>query len=512
MKQQNFDSEFEHLIREKITENQMDPESLLWKRLQDQLHHNDELARLKRNRVYFLSSALVVLTIGLATLIGNVQWVGENEKQHAGVVIQIESALENSKVKSEIKTTEIKPSTQKETKIKSSSLNIVSVQPVAENEEFQKMPQTMSSVAESNEESNRTDIVVSQNDELFHETNPTDVAVIQQNELYESAAQHGAILNSDESPTHEVSTPEEVELSQNSYSTQVEELVISIPEESIVQEIILPFEHVQAAQNNQNVLLDKMPPALFGRLSYTLNLSPAYGYRTARDQSSGSVLNAAHFNGAESGKLALNGSVGVMYSFTPLITVKSGVQLSTVLSDYSVSNLQVFTDTTEKFVNVESAYGQIHLPESNFHHDDDDNPDEEEEEENEMDTTSVILSFTNAQTLRLVQIPIAVEFGVLHGKLRYIAGAGLTYGYLASAHSDFTANGFTTIRSDVRSLFNRNSLSGAVHFGVEYSILPMLSVRATPSFTYMLTKMNRTGNVSTHGFWGGIDVGLRFRL
>lgn len=493
MKQQNFDSEFEHLIREKITENQMDPESLLWKRLQDQLHHNDELARLKKNRFYFLSSALVVITIGLATLIGNVQWVGEKEKQHTGVVKQTESAIENSKVKSEIKTTEIKPSTQKETTINSSSLNIVSVQPFAENEEFQQVPQTINSIGE-----------------LIQESNPTDIRVIQNDDLNESTAQQGAILNSDESPTHEVSTPEEVELSQNPNSTQVEELVISNQEESIVQEITLPFEHVQAAQSDQNVLLDIIPSALFGRLSCTLNLSPAYSYRTARDQSSGSVLNAAHFNGAESGKLSLNGGVGVMYSFTPRITVKGGVQLSTVHSDYSVSNLQVFTDTTEKFVNVESAYGLIHLPESNFHHEGSQNPDEEEE--NEMDTTSVLLSFTNTQTLRLVQIPIAVEFGVLHGKLRYIAGAGLTYGYLASAHSDFMANGFTTIRSDVHSLFNRNSLSGAVHVGVEYSILPMLSVRATPSFTYMLTKMNRTGNVSTHGFWGGIDVGLRFRL
>ena len=111
MKQQNFDSEFEHLIREKITESQMDPESLLWKRLQDQLRHNDELARMKKNRVYFLSSALVVLTIGLATLIGNVQWVSENEKQHAGVSKQMESALENSKVNSDTKSTYNKTTT-----------------------------------------------------------------------------------------------------------------------------------------------------------------------------------------------------------------------------------------------------------------------------------------------------------------------------------------------------------------------------------------------------------------
>lgn len=493
MKQQNFDSEFENLIREKITENQMDPESLLWKRLQDQLHHNDELARLKKNRFYFLSGTLVVVTIGLATLIGNDQWVSEKEKQHTGVSKQMESALENSKVKSVIKTTEIKPSTQKETTINQSSLNFVSVQPVAENEEFQQMPQTINSVAELNQESN-----------------PTNVVVIQNEEWNETTAHNVTIFNWDESPRQDARTPEEVVLRQNPNSIEVEELVISNSEESVVQEITLPFENVQAAQNNQNVLLDKIPSALFGRLSYTLNLSPAYGYRTARDQSSGSVLNAAHFNDAESGKLSMNGGIGVMYSFTPRITVKGGVQLSTVHSEYSVSNLQVFTDTTEKFVNVESAYGQMHLPESDFHHDGPQNPDEEEE--NEMDTTSLLLSFTNAQTLRLVQVPISVEFGIQHGKLRYIAGAGLTYGYLASAHSDFTANGFTTIRSDIRSLFNRNSLSGAIHVGVEYSILPMLSVRATPSFTYMLTKMNRTGNVNTHGYWGGIDIGLRYNL
>ena len=485
MKQQNLDSEFEELIREKMTENQQDPESLLWKRLQDQMRYNDELARNKKRRFFLFSSALVVVSIGIWMLIGNVKWVGDSDKQRASAVKQPIKTAEKSSVKTTFKTN----STEK----KINRTTIALVQPTNEDLQVQQVQQKTSSVADLNEGQNHENV---------------DLLSEDKSKVNGSPALN--VINSEESQMDEVTIPEQTNVSQKLDDSQARFEESSNPELEVSQEVVLPFQQVEAKQINPNASIEMIPAALPGKLSLTMNLSPAYTDRRARDHSSGSVLNAAHFNGAESGKVVMNGGLGAMYSFTPLFAVKGGVQLSTYRTEYNISNQLVYTDTVAKFVNIESAYGQMHLPEVDFHHSDPINPDEEDP--NEIDTVSVLLSYSNVQTLRMIQVPVAFEFGIQQGKWRYIAGAGLTYGYTAAANSNFVTSGYSPIRTDVRSLFNRNSLSGALHVGIEYAILPKLSVRATPSFTYMLTKMNRAGTISTHGFWGGIDLGLRFDL
>ncbi len=486
MIQQNFDSEFEHLIREKIAENQQDPESLLWKRLQDQLRYNDDLARNKKRRFFLFSSALVVVSMGIGMLIGNVKWVGEANKQHALSVKKISKSEVNQIGNLNVKYTVKTNSTQK--KINSSTIALFQ----STNEDLQ-VQQKTSSVADLNEGQNHENVDLPSE----YKANVNDSPALN-------------VINSEESSMDEVNIPEHSNVSQKLDDSQARFKESSNPELELSQEVVLPFQHVEAKQINPNASVEMIPAALSGKISLTMNLSPAYTDRRARDHSSGSVLNAAHFNGAESGKVVMNGGLGVMYSFTPLFAVKGGVQLSTYRTEYNISNQLVYTDTVAKFVNIESAYGQMHLPEVDFHHSDPINPDEEDP--NEMDTVSVLLSYSNVQTLRMIQVPVAFEFGIQQGKWRYIAGAGLTFGYTAAAKSNFVTSGYSPIRTDVRSLFNRNSLSGALHVGIEYAILPKLSVRATPSFTYMLTKMNHSSTISTHGFWGGIDLGLRFDL
>lgn len=484
MKQQNFDSEFEHLIREKIAENQQDPESLLWKRLQDQMRYNDDLARNKKRRFFLFSSALVVVSIGIGMLIGNVKWVGDSDKQRASALKQPTKTAEKSSVKTTVKTNSTK---------KINRTTIALVQPTNEDLQVQQVQQKTSSVADLNEGQNHENV---------------DLLSEDKSKVNSSPALN--VINSEESPMDEVTIPEQTNVSEKLDDSQARFKESSNPELELSQEVVLPFQHLEAKQINPNASVEMIPAALPGKLSLTMNLSPAYTDRRARDHSSGSVLNAAHFNGAESGKVVMNGGLGVMYSFTPLFSMRGGVQLSTYRTAYSISNQLVYTDTVAKLVNIESAYGQMQLTESDFHHSNSQNPDEEEPEE--IDTVSILLSYSNVQTLRMIQVPLAFEFGIQQGKLRCIAGAGLTYGYTVAAKSNFVADGYSPIRTDVRSLFNRNSLSGAVHLGIEYTILPKLSVRATPSFTYMLTKTNRAGTISTHGFWGGVDLGLRFNL
>ena len=486
MKQQNFDSEFEELIREKVTENQQDPESLLWKRLQDQLRYNDDLARNKKRRFFLFSSALFVVSIGIGMLVGNVKWVGDLDKQRASALKQTTKTAEKSSVKITVKTN----TTQKKINNKTTA----PVQPTNENLQVQHVQQMPHHAADWNEGSNHVNIDLPSEDKANVIESPVVFA-----------------MNSEQSPMDKVDLPHETNVSQtpDEHQSLVEE-ESSNPELEVSQEITLPFQHVDAKQINPNASIEMIPAALSGNLSLTMNLSPAYTDRRARDHSSGSALNAAHFNAAESGKVVMKGGLGVMYSFTPLFSMRGGVQLSTYRTAYSVSNELVYTDTVAKLVHIESAYGQMQLPESDFHPSGSQNPDEEEPEE--IDTLSILLSYSNVQTFRMIQVPVAFEFGIQQGKWRYIAGAGLTYGYTAAANSNFVADGYSPIRTDVRSLFKRNSLSGAVHVGIEYAILPKLSVRATPSFTYMLTKMNHSSTISTHGFWGGVDLELRFNL
>ena len=480
MKLDNSHREFDDLIREKLMGSHEEPELLLWKRLQDQMRYNDEKQRNRKRMIFMLSSLLIGISIGLLTLLAN--WpIGRDAKP-----VQVSSANQHlvSSVKLKKVTSQKKANSTRDEGIGQTTQSDVVITPSLENhvseETTQGSPVQDANLANINGR-NATPEMTNDSPSIENTAN----AVSQDAEQFEKS----------EMETAEVINHVDVS---NAGNQQEEIKEAEVAAEMEVQ--ILPVKPDLGPMTSLNL----------SKFSLWMNLNPAYSYRTVTDKSTIMGPSTAHFNNAEQGKTNFNVGFGAAYAIRPMITVRSGVQLMSYQSVYAVSNFSVPVDTAANRLAIESVYGSYSVSAKDFHHKFQQDP--EEYEFNQEDSTALSLTFSNEQTIRILQIPLTVEFGIQQGKMRYVAGAGLVYGLVSKSSANLSVEGFHPILSNNANMFTRSTMSGAIHFGVEYALSSKLSFRATPSFSYMLTKMNQSSSRSTHGFWGGLDLGLRFGL
>jgi hypothetical protein len=494
LKRDNSYSEFDELIREKLGDTTEVPESLLWKRLQDQMRYKDEIRRARKRFVFMLSSLLGVIFVGTLTVIMN--WPA-NQGQ---TVVHAKSTDQ----KLELPASNTKLNKQNESAISATTTFSSSSSSFGDNP------------VEVQQEINSTPLI---GQELFSAGFKTETPIQDVNNdvshLQPYTVPTTDVISPTEIPSNlEVITEEQLENSEaNVFSVNIEPQTTN----DVVNSAAENEPELATVPTENEVRILPVKPALgltsgprSSKLSLWMNLNPAYSYRTVADKGSASGLSIAHFNNAEQGKTNFNLGLGASYSLNSFISVRTGIQLTSYHSNYAVMNLTVPVDTAMNSVGFESVYGTYALSGNDFHHKTQFEPGEGEF--NQEDSTTLCLTFTNEQFVRIVQVPVSMEFGLQQGKLRYVAGAGIIYGVTARAFSNVNVQGFHPILTNNTQLFHRSSLSGAVHFGVEYAITPRVSLRATPSFSYMLTKMNQSSNRSTHGFWGGLEVGLRFFL
>ena len=457
-----------------------EPESLLWKRLQDQMRYNDEKQRNRKRMIFMLSSLLIGISIGLLTLLAN--WpMGRNAKpvQARSTIQQLESPMKSRKINAQIKS-----NGTRDERIGQTTQSDVVITPSVEKHVSEESTQG-SLVQDANRVKNNGRNATLEMTNVSLSIENTANAVSQEAEQLEKSEPASPEVVSDFEVADEVNKYQEIKEAEVAAEMEVQ---------------ILPVKPDLGVKSSSNL----------SKFSLWMNLNPAYSYRTVSDKSTITGPSTAHFNGAEQGKTNFNVGFGAAYAIRPMITVRSGVQWMSYRSVYTATNSPVPVDTASNRLGIESVYGTYYISEKEFHHKFQEDP--EEYEFNEEDSTSLCLTFSNEQTIRILQIPVSIEFGVQQGKLRYLAGAGFVYGFASKAISDVNVEGFNPIVSNTIELFSRSTLSGALHFGIEYAISQKLSLRATPSFTYMLTKMNQSSNRSTHGFWGGLDMGLRFYL
>jgi hypothetical protein len=457
-----------------------EPESLLWKRLQDQMRYNDEKQRNRKRIIFMLSSLLIGISIGLLTLLAN--WpMGRDAKpvQSRSTIQQLESPMKSRKVNAQKKSN----GTRDERIGQTTQVDVV-IAPSVEKHVSEVSTQG-SLVQDANRVKNNGRNAAPEMTNDAPSIENTANAVSQEAEQFEKS----------ETETAEVINPAEV----SNVGNQQKE----INNEAVATEMevrILPVKPDLGPMSSPNL----------SKFSLWMNLNPAYSYRTVADKSTITGPSTAHFNSAEQGKTNFNVGFGAAYAIRPMITVRSGVQWMSYRSVYTATNSSVPVDTASNRLGIESVYGTYYVSEKEFHHKFQEDP--EEYEFNQEDSTSLCLTFTNEQAIRILQIPLTVEFGIQQGKMRYLAGAGLIYGLVSKSSANLSVEGFHPILSNNANMFTRSTMSGAIHFGVEYALTSKLLFRATPSFSYMLTKMNQSSNRSTHGFWGGLDLGLRFGL
>jgi outer membrane protein W len=122
------------------------------------------------------------------------------------------------------------------------------------------------------------------------------------------------------------------------------------------------------------------------------------------------------------------------------------------------------------------------------------------------------LSFSNSQTLKFLQIPIEIEFGMQRNKFRYFFRTGFSYSYLISEKSEFVTAGFAPVRKENVSLLYRNSLTTSFAVGVEYIFNQNWALLLSPNFTYYLTSLNRNLAFKTMPFWVGLETSVKYYI
>jgi hypothetical protein len=245
--------------------------------------------------------------------------------------------------------------------------------------------------------------------------------------------------------------------------------------------------------------------------SFGASLNSVYSYRNLKDgTTSSTVMNAAHYNAYEKGSIQLNIGLSAGYTINNLISVRSGINYASYNITYKVENLSMYFDTTDNDLSIETTYGDFEIDQEDF--EDDDDTDIEENELNEEDTNIMVLSFSNSQTLKFLQIPIEIEFGMQRNKFRYFIRTGFSYSYLVSEKSEFVTDGFAPVRKDNVSLLNRNAITTSFTVGVEYVFNQNWAILLSPNFTYSLTSLNTNSAFKTMPFWVGLETSVKYYL
>lgn len=245
--------------------------------------------------------------------------------------------------------------------------------------------------------------------------------------------------------------------------------------------------------------------------SLGVSLNPVYSYRNLKDGTTYStVMNAAHYNAYEKGSTQFNMGLSAGYRINNLISVRSGINYASYKITYKAKNKSMYFDLIDEDLSVETSYGDFEIDQEDF--EDDDDTDFIDNELNEEDTNILVLSFSNSQTLKFLQIPIEIEFGMQRKTFRYFFRTGFSYSYLISEKTEFVTDGFAPVRKDNVNSLNRNSLTTSFAVGVEYVFNQNWAILLTPNFTYHLTSLNRNLAFKTMPFWVGLETSVKYYL
>lgn len=558
MKEEKSYNQFDELIKEKFSSGIEHPDDILWKRLNDQIKTNDEKFIRRRFSKWGVGSVLLIITIGVGLFFAN---KGKTDKLSENNNI-LDASVKNPKVMDAIETNAISKNKQSvnnstkhnsseetatfelgnsergesikqdqlgEKKIENPNDSLIQNKVIETTELFnisiseEKSEDSYTLNQQTKIESGKSADLTTENSEPG-ELNGNDVKTVETNSYSDQSSVSEKVLAQDEA-----TSTESTKNAQSTDSTISNNITFSVDPAGDLPKINESSDSIHTLADNTSLntelsLVDSTkvldgatndPPPGIKPLKKTwslgVSLNSVYSYRNLKDgTSSATVMNAAHYNSHEKGSFQLNYGLSAGYALNNLISIRSGINYASYNITYKVENLSMYFDTTENNLSIETTYGDFEIDQEDF--EDDDENDNEENELNEEDTNIMVLSFSNSQTLKFIQIPVEIEFGVQRNKFRYFFRTGFTYAYLVSERSEFAANGFAPVRKQNIDLLKRNSLSNSLAVGVEYAISTNLALLLSPNFIYSMTSLNRSSEFISKPYWVGIDVSLKYYL
>lgn len=556
MKEEKSYNQFDELIKDKFSSGFEQPDDIFWKRLNDQLKINDEKFIRRRFYRWGFGSVLLIITIGICLFFSNKDKsdiLSENNNIQPTLVknpkiMDVNETIAISKYKQSANNSTGHNSTEKTTtfELGNSERDESIKQDKLERKEINNLNDSLIQ-NKAIETTELTNISIS-------EQKPEDSYTLNQQAKIDSGKR--AELASEVSEPNELNGNDFKTVEMNSDQSTVVEKVLALAESSLseLNKDAQSFDstisnnttlyvdpsrdlpiinessdsiHIWADNTSLNTELSlgestkvlngvtKNPPPGIKPLKKTwslgVSLNPVYSYRNLKDgTTSSTVMNAAHYNAYEKGSIQLNMGLSAGYRINNLISVRSGINYASYKITYKAENLSMYFDTTDKYLSVETTYGDFEIDQEDF--EDDDETDNEENVLNEEDTNIMALSFSNSQTLKFLQIPIELEFGMQRNKFRYFFRTGFSYSYLISEKSEFVTAGFAPVRKDNVSLLYRNSLTTSFAVGVEYIFNQNWAILLSPNFTYYLTSLNRNLAFKTMPFWVGLETSVKYYL
>lgn len=513
----NEHTEFEKLVKDKFANSFEQPEDLLWKRLNDQLQHNDEKVKRRKFIIWGVSSLSV-----LVVLIGTVLF-GSNNSDN-----QKYTTSENQQTAPELRKTKIAKVQSESTSFNMRNERVIQTGPKANknkisfvgqkqdlNTQVSFVPKNNGAKSGNYNHKNKTDLSsphfeqigdidkiernhVKQTTAVNHEDLLLDIPVNK-----ETIIDPLTIHSFDETKQHDKSTVEGVDTKSTVAAVNSTEDVKTVTADTSTSE---KTEIVNVPPAD---VLKVASPAL--RTWFIgVQLNPSYSSRQLMSNTANSSK-VDFYNSHEEGQMTMSfGAFGGL-ELNKNFSIRSGLSYSAYTSTVSVSNMSLAFDTLDNNLNIETEYGDYSIQQDEFD-DDSEDEDPEEEELNEGDSTILNLSYTNSQTLNFIQVPIYCEFGFNRNKWKWSIGTGLIYGYLANAKTEFTTTGYAPVNRNNTSQFNRNSLCGSLNIGVEYALSSQFSLKAAPQFSYMFTPINSANQLTIKPFWAGLDFSLKYYL
>jgi len=552
LKEEKSYNQFDELIKEKLSLGIEQPDDIFWKRLNDQLKINDEKFIRRRFFRWGFGSGLLVITIGICLFFSNKdksEMLSENKNIQPTLVKNPKVMDDNeTNYKQSVNNSTGDNSTEKTTTFE-----------LGDSERNESIEQDQLGKKKFN---NLNDSLIQ--NKVIETTELTNISISKQKPENSYTLNQQAKIDSGKSVelASEVSEPDELNgndfktVEMNSDQSTIEEKVLAFDESSL-PELNKNAQYLDSTiSNNSTLSLDPAtdlpiinessdsihiladnttlntelslvdsakvlngatndPPPGIKPLKKTwslgVSLNPVYSYRNLKDgTTSSTVMNATHYNAYEKGSTQLNMGLSAGYRINNLISVRSGINYASYKITYKAENLSMYFDTTDNKLSVETTYGDFEIDQEDFK--DNDDTDNEENVLNEEDTNIMALSFSNSQTLKFLQIPIEIEFGMQRNKFRYFFRTGFSYSYLISEKSEFVTAGFAPVRKENVSLLYRNSLTTSFAVGVEYIFNQNWALLLSPNFTYYLTSLNRNLAFKTMPFWVGLETSVKYYI
>jgi hypothetical protein len=556
LKEEKSYNQFDELIKDKFSSGIEQPDDIFWKRLNDQLKINDEKFIRRRFFRWGFGSVLLIITIGICLFFANKEksdLLSKNNNVQPTLVKNPKVMDVNEK---------IAISKYKQSANNSTGHNVTEKTTTFEFGNSEKNESIKQDQLGRKEINNLNDSLIQ--NKAIETTGVTNISISEEKPEDSYTLNQQTKIDSEKSAelASEVSEPDELNgndfktVEMNSDQSTIEEKVLALAESSLSELNKDAQSFDSTISNNSTLSLDPArdlpiinessdslhiladnttlntelslvdsakvlnggtndPPPGIKPLKKTwslgVSLNPVYSYRNLKDgTSSSTVMNAAHYNAYEKGSIQLNMGLSAGYRINNLISVRSGINYASYKITYKAENLSMNYDVTDKNLSVETTYGDFEIDQEDF--EDDDDTDFIDNVLNEEDTNIMVLSFSNSQTLKFLQIPIEIEFGMQRNKFRYFFRTGFSYSYLISEKSEFVTDGFAPVKKDNVSLLHRNSLTTSFAVGVEYVFNQNWALLLSPNFTYYLTSLNRNLAFKTMPFWVGLETSVKYYL